>query len=84
MPTSTRRLLVNFEDPVAHRLSRLIARETPHPRLGSHEDMLRLRSYLMRQERHYWRVCARCDTPFNAVANPGSSLCDDCMPRPQE
>jgi len=81
MPTSTRRLRVHYDDPVAHRLARLIAQESPHPRLGSHEDMLRLRSYLMRQERHTWRVCARCDTPYNAVANPNTSLCDICMPK---
>jgi hypothetical protein len=84
MPTTTRRLRVHYDDPVAHRLARLIARESPHPRLGSHEDMLRLRSFLMRQDVHYWRVCARCDTPFNAVTNPNVSLCDDCMPKESE
>jgi len=74
-----RRLLVNFEDPVAQRLARLIAQEQPHPTLGEREDMLRLRSYVMRDPKHTWRVCRACDTPFDTTEYPDQILCDPCI-----
>jgi len=81
-------LRVNFLDPVASRLARLIAQEGPHPRLGSHDEMLLLRSALMRRPHHTWRLCQRCRDPFDAHAGRrNKSFCDTCLkitPLPEE
>lgn len=82
--TDPHTLRVNFLDPVASRLARLIAQERPHPRLGSHDEMLELRSKLMRRADHTWRLCQRCGDPFDTQPTRNKTFCLTCLSRPQE
>jgi len=57
----------------------LIAAEQP-TRLGSRDDMVELRSLLMRQSQHNWLVCQNCQIPFDARASINPLICDYCRP----